>query len=276
MKSEIEVYNQFSGELAEYKQSANFLPDTSTSEGYEASTLTVKEGRKLYNKIDRTRKKIKEQPLRMCQMIDSEAKVFKDDIQAMIEPHATAIQEEDDKVKLERERLANLFLDKARERIAGIDALSFADSETSVRELEERLSALKSMTLDEADYGILFTDAKQVLNSTAYKVAELVDSRKKKDKEAEELAKLKADKAEADKKIADLEADKEAVYWLADNNIDVKVDAFKGTDKDKILRYANALVGVFVPDLEDVRAVHLRRKMQRNIGKFLKACEELE
>ncbi len=96
---DIEQYNAFEAQMLEVEASANFIPDVSTTEGYEKSKRIGLDGRKVYNAIDKVRSELGSDARKMVENINKEGKKHLSRIDAAINPHIEARKSYDAEIK---------------------------------------------------------------------------------------------------------------------------------------------------------------------------------
>ena len=90
MEYQIQKYDSFRESMKELQTLCNWIPNTSTDEGYEKSKRLGLDGRKIFNALEDARKSEKKDVLEKGRLIDSEAKFIQNAITEPIQPHLHA------------------------------------------------------------------------------------------------------------------------------------------------------------------------------------------
>lgn len=223
----IAEYDEFRAGMDSIKEAANFIADTSTKDGYEASKRVAIDGRKVIKRLDDTRRDQKKFYLDGGRAVDAQAKEIDKEISSYIEPHLTAYKAVDEaKKKREADRVASL-----EERVAAIADLPSLLAESSSEEVKH---ALESLQVEECEgFEEFEMAALKARNASRTALADMFASKLKREADAKELAKLKkeaedrAQKDREDKIRADakLEADRAAQKVIDDNNARIEREA---------------------------------------------------
>ena len=105
MKHQIQEYDPYRQQMAELQDICNFIPDTSTTEGYDKSKRLALDGRKVFNALESARKVKKADILETGRLIDSECKEIQGQISQAINPHLVAYKEVDNRERIRKEEL---------------------------------------------------------------------------------------------------------------------------------------------------------------------------
>lgn len=200
----ITAYDDFRTEVEEAKNSCNFIPDMSTDDGYDKSKRVALDAGKILTAVEKTRKELKSESLEYGRMVDSEAKLIVEEIQAFQLPHKDAYKELDN-LKKEREanRKANL-----EERVRVIRELpeAMADSDS-----EGIKMALESLATEEClDFYEYATPALLARNNSKEALSAMFATKLQQEKDAVELEELRKKQAEQELKDRDERIAKEA------------------------------------------------------------------
>lgn len=196
MEYQIQEYDSFRQQMTELKDICNFLPDTSTTEGYDKSKRLGLDGRKVWNALEKKRAEVKAEVVEKGRLIDSECNPIKEEIMTYIQPHIDAYKEVDN-----RERLRKEELDRSIDsRIEAFRNCVFLGSDMDSKELAEMIEDLKADPMEDCYHRA--TEALKVRNAV---VATLTDTLAR--KKAEDA--VRAAEAERQKQ-RDIEAKAEA------------------------------------------------------------------
>ena len=95
-------YDDFRAKIAVMREACNFLPDTTTEEGYTKSKRLSLDVGKLLTALEAKRKLIKSEPWELCGLIDAEAKKLREEFEGYQLPHKDAYQKVDDDAKRQK------------------------------------------------------------------------------------------------------------------------------------------------------------------------------
>jgi hypothetical protein len=207
-------YDEFHNQLEILRDTANFLPDVSTDEGYEKSKRVSLDISPILTKLEKVRKEKKSYFLEGGKQVDRQAK----DIKALIEeiqlPHKLAYKEIDDaKKEREAKRVAEI-----QERITIIRELpeSMRDSSS-----DEIMAAKQDLEANQClDFYEFTQDALMLRNNVQSELGVLYTRRLKEEKDAEELAVLKKEKEERERIEREAEIRAEAKEELREEVIE--------------------------------------------------------
>ena len=183
-------YSEFTNQMEALREKADFLPDMTTDEGYQASKDIHKAFRKVENGIEDERKAQKKYWLDGGKAVDKEGKGISCKVADLREPHTEAYQKVDsEKKEREAKRITGL-----EERLAYIRDLPFnlGHSSSPVIKL-----AMEAMQAEECLKFYEFTAAAlEARNATRTSLGELYIVKVKQEKDAAELKEFKAKQAE--------------------------------------------------------------------------------
>jgi len=198
MEYQIQEYDSFRESMKELQTLCNWIPDTSTKEGYDKSKRLSLDGRKVFNALEDARKLKKKLILDEGRLIDSEAKTIQEAITEAIQPHIDAYKEVDN-----RERIRKTELEaKIDARIEAFRNCVVLGSDMESDELAEMVNDLRADPLEDCYHRT--ADALKVRNDV---VTQLEYTLKRKlEEEAERKA--EAEKAAEREAAAKLEAER--------------------------------------------------------------------
>lgn len=172
MEYQIQEYDSFRQQMTELKDICNFLPDTSTTEGYDKSKRLGLDGRKVWNALEKKRAEVKAEVVEKGRLIDSECNPIKEEIMTYIQPHIDAYKEVDN-----RERLRKEELDRSIDsRIEAFRNCVYLGSDMDSKELAEMIEDLKADPMEDCYHRA--TEALKVRNAVVTAL-EVVLARKK-------------------------------------------------------------------------------------------------
>lgn len=116
MKNTITEYSPFIAAMEKAKDEANFIPDASTKDGYQASKQIALKLTKSLTALEKCRKEIKAPVIERGKAIDSEASEIKEVLESLREPHQIAYKEADAAEKRRKEAIEA----EIQERIDGM------------------------------------------------------------------------------------------------------------------------------------------------------------
>jgi hypothetical protein len=187
-------YDEVANQIETIKESANFLPNVSTDEGYEKSKRVSLDVGKLLTALEKTRKAKKSYFLEGGKQVDSQAKAIVAELELIQLPHKDAYKELDN-LKKEREASRKADLEA---RVCHIRTLPEMLAESSSDEIQGAMEAMQNEEcLDFCEYS---SDALKARNATREALAAMFIKKDKEEKDAIELAKLKREQAEREQK----------------------------------------------------------------------------
>jgi hypothetical protein len=201
----IEAYNEFEASMTQLKDEGNFIPDTSTDEGYKASKEFAIKSRKIEINIEKVRVNEKKYFIECGKQVDSQAKSLTSEISNVRLPHFEAYKAVDNKIKIEKERRLNECQQKIDAMTCLIDKAQYAPS----AEVADFIQSVTDTNTDEGFYELMleaFNAKTRVLKT----LAEMYENKQNAEAEAIELAELRALKAERDQRDHDERIKKEA------------------------------------------------------------------
>lgn len=205
-------YDEVAKKIEEVKEYSNFLPDVSTDEGYQKSKRVSLDIGKILTTLEKTRKDKKAYFIEGGKAVDAQAKAIAKKLEEMQFPHKEAYKELDNLKKArEAERKQKL-----EDRVSYIRNLPEMLSESSSDEIKQAMNHLMTETCE--DFYEFTAAALKARNESQKQLADLFSKTLQAEKDAEELAKLRAEQAkreqeEREKAIADaarLEAENKA------------------------------------------------------------------
>jgi hypothetical protein len=185
----IAEYDEMANKLDEIKEYSNFLPDVSTDEGYQKSKRVSLDIGKVKTSLEKARKEKKAYFLDGGKQVDAQAKVILEKLNDMQLPHMQAYKELDN-LKKEREAKRKQDLE---ERVAYIRNLPEMMSESSSEEIQAAMNNINNESCE--DFYEFTSAALKARNETVKLLGELFTKTAKAEKDAEELAKLRAEQA---------------------------------------------------------------------------------
>lgn len=243
----IAEYDEFRAGMSTMKDECNFIPDTSTAEGYQKSKDVALKHKKSLTALEKKRKEKKKFYLDGGRAVDAQAKVIEAEMSGYIEPHLTAYKAIDTaKKEREAKRVAAL-----EERVASIADLPELLRESSSEEVKH---ALESLQVEECTGFEEFEQAGlKARNASRKALAVMFGDKLKAEEDARELARLKKEneareQKEREDKIredAKRNAEREAQKVIDDNNARIEREALakkQAEDKaeaDRIAREAD-------------------------------------
>lgn len=190
----IAEYDEMANRLDEIKEYSNFLPDVSSDEGYQKSKRVSLDIGKVKTSLEKARKDKKSFFIEGGKQVDSQAKKILKKLDDMQSPHMLAYKELDG-LKKEREAQRKQGLE---DRVAFIRNLPHMLSESCSDEI---MAAMNDMNNENCETFYEFTSvALKARNETIKLLGELFTKISKAEKDAEDLAKLRAEQAEREQK----------------------------------------------------------------------------
>lgn len=122
-------YDEFEAVLKTTEKGANFLPDTTTKEGYEKSKRIALDGRKVWNAIDKTRKILGDDARQLVKDINEEGKKHLARVDTAITPHLTAYKDHDDAIKKEKEEFERKLTERVNSFCVPMEAHTMSSDE---------------------------------------------------------------------------------------------------------------------------------------------------
>ena len=193
----IAEYDEISAKIDEVKEVANFLPDVTTSEGYEKSKRVSLDIGKIKTKLEKARKDKKDHYLKGGREVDSQAKLIMAKLDVIQKPHLEAYKELDN-LKKQREQERK---DKLEVRVEYMRLLPESMAESCS---EEIMSAMNHLNSEEClDFYEYTEKALKARNSSKDLLAGLYAKKLKEEQDAEELEVLRKKQVEQDQKDRD-------------------------------------------------------------------------
>ncbi len=201
---EITEYDEIKAGIETVKEQANFLPDVTTDEGYEKSKRVSLDIGKLLTSLEKKRQEKKRYFLDGGKEVDSQAKAIAKQLEEIQEPHKLAYKELD-KLRKEREARRKAELEERVFYMHNLPAM-MADSCS-----EEVMGALTELQGEEClDFYEFTEQALKARNTSREELKSLFARKQKEEAEAAELAKLRAEAAEREKRDREEAIRKEA------------------------------------------------------------------
>lgn len=196
MEHQIQEYDSFRQQMAELKDICNFLPDTSTTEGYDKSKRLGLDGRILWNALEKKRAEVKAEVVEKGRLIDSECNPIKEEIMEYIQPHIDAYKEVDSREKRRKEELDRMI----DGRIEAFRNCVILGSDMESGQLAEMIEDLKADPMEDCYHRT--AEALKVRNSVVANLEGTLKQKRLEDAERE---------AEAERqRVRDIEAKAEA------------------------------------------------------------------
>jgi len=267
MTTEITVFKKFEADLVAFEEhNADLTFDTSTAEGLKACEDHHRKLRKLYNGVDKLRKKTGEEYRQKVTDINEEAKTLLSRVDTMANPFKAQIDAEEQKVRDEINRIAAeaeaIKALEQDERLAYINNQEF-DFKAREAEIIVREDAAKAKEKEaQAEINRIARD-KQI---EAEKVIAAEKARKEAEAKAEQAAKDAAELAEKEKEAAIL-AEQQKAHDLENDRIAKELEAkLKQDEADEAER-------VRVADIEhrdeiEISIVHAMAKVIQETRHF--------
>jgi len=267
----ITAYDEFRSEVESAKDNCNFIPDMATDEGYEKSKRVALDAGKILTAVEKTRKELKSESLAYGKMVDSEAKLIVEEIQAFQLPHKDAYKELDN---LKKEREANRKAE-LEERVRVIRELpeAMADSDS-----EGIKMALESLATEEClDFYEYATPALLARNNSKEALSKMFADKLQSEKDAIELAELRKKQAEQEQKDRDERIAKEASEKADREAADAKAAEQKAIEQAAEAvrqREASEAQAKIDAELAEERRVEAERQAKANTEAAAKAATE--
>ena len=193
-KTEIREYDEFSAKIEVMRDACNFLPDMENEDGYEKSKRVALDVGKVLTRLETKRKEIKEPALKRCKLIDDEAKSIKAQIEKFQLPHKDAYKAVDE---LNKKREA------ARKQELADRVTAIADLPEYMRDSpsSEVMAAMTDLQANEClDFYDMTHDALNARKRSLEKLGQMYTAKLQQEKDAEDLARLKAESEAREKK----------------------------------------------------------------------------
>lgn len=200
----INAYDEYRNQIDVVKEACNHLPSTITTEGYEKAKRVSLDVGKILTALDKKRKEIKAESIATGKAIDSEAKTIREQLEELQEPHKLAYKKLDaEKKQRDIDRKVKLEL-----RVADISGLPAAMADSDAAGIK---MAMESLAVEECEDFYEYTaEALKARNASKTALADMFATKLKQEKDAKELAELRAKQAEQDQKDCDERIAKEA------------------------------------------------------------------
>ena len=203
-KMHIVEYDEVAEQINVVRDKANFIPDVTTTEGYEKSKRVSLDIGKLKTALENKRKDKKAYFLEGGRQVDSQAKAIAEQLDQIQSPHLLAYKELDN-LKKEREARRKQDLE---DRVSSMRLLAESLAECSSDEIKR---AMEDVNKEECLDFYEFTEhALKARNFARSSLAALYSKKLQEEKDAAELVKLKAEQAEREQKERDERIAREA------------------------------------------------------------------
>lgn len=190
----INEYEEFRNQVAEVKDTCDFLPDVSTDEGYNKSKRVALDVGKILTAVEKKRKELKSESIAVGKAIDVEAKEIVAEVEAFMLPHKNAYKELD---TLKKEREAN----RKQELSDRVTVIRELPCDMAHSDSEGLKMAIESLQQEEClDFYEFTQEALKARNASKEALGEMFAAKLKEEKDAIELAKLKKEQAEREQK----------------------------------------------------------------------------
>lgn len=197
-------YDEVAKQIDEVKEYSNFIPNTTTKEGYEKSKRVSLDIGKLLTALEKTRKDKKAFFIEGGKQVDSQAKSIAKQLEEMQAPHKLAYKELDNiKKKMEADRKQKL-----EDRIEMMRLLPENMSESSSEEIKLAMNDLANESCE--DFQEYTAQALKTRNASQEAMSLLLTKVIKADKDAIELAELREKQRIQEQKERDERIAKEA------------------------------------------------------------------
>jgi hypothetical protein len=189
-EKELVPYSEFTEQMESLRERADFLPDMSTKEGYEASKRIHLDYRKLENGVDKERKARKKYWADGGKAVDKEGNGIAGEVADLRQPHTEAYQKVDaEKKEREAKRVAEL-----EGRVAYIRDLPASLGFSSSDEIK---LAMEEMQAEECFAFYEYANkALEARNATRETLGQMYTNALQQEKDAAELKELRAKQAE--------------------------------------------------------------------------------
>lgn len=192
--TEIREYDEFTAKIEVMREACNFLPDMENEDGYEKSKRVALDVGKVLTRLETKRKEIKEPALKRCKLIDDEAKSIKAQIEKFQLPHKDAYKAVDD---LNKKREA------ARKQVLADRVTAIADLPEYMRDSPsaEVMAAMTELQANEClDFYDMTHDALNARKRSLEKLRQMYTAKLQQERDAEDLARLKAESEARERK----------------------------------------------------------------------------
>lgn len=198
-KSAVAEYQPFYAQLAELEQANTALVfDYESTKGNKEARSHIHALRQTKGALERTREAAKAESLRIGRAVDSEAKEIKARIDAMIDVHQAKIDEIE---KREADRVAAIRL--------RLTALSEIHADKSAADYRYHIATLEAVVIDDS-WQEFTAEAAKAKDASLREHRTLLAARVKADDEAAELARLRAEAADRERKDREAQIAREA------------------------------------------------------------------
>jgi len=200
----VTVYDEFYNKMDEVKDICNFLPDVSTTDGYDKSKRVSLDVGKVLTALEKSRVEEKKESMDYGRLVDSEARKIAGELKGYQEPHKEAYKELDNQNK-EREEKRKNELEQRVEEIRGLpEAMADSDSE-GVK------MALESLEMEEClDFYEFTSQVLKARNDSKAALSAMFADKLQKEKDAKELDDLRCKQVRQDQKDHDERIAREA------------------------------------------------------------------
>jgi hypothetical protein len=187
-------YDEISSQIDTVKETANFLPDVSTDEGYQKSKRVSLDIGKLLTALEKTRKEQKAHFIEGGRQVDIQAKSIVAKLEEIQIPHKEAYKELDNlKKQREEDRKSNI-----RDKIESIRLASEGLEDSTSTDI---INIIENLNKDsDFDFEEFTTGAKQAVEDTLKTLNKMQSRKEKEENDAIELAKLKKENEAREKK----------------------------------------------------------------------------
>ena len=178
--------NKFREDMDKAKESANFIPDVSDSDGYDKSKRVSLDIGKILTALDKTRKEKKAYFLQGGRDVDSQAKEIREELEQMQLPHKEAYKQLDAEKKEREQKRKDELQSRVDEMLFLVEGLADSCS-------DEIKAAIEHVQANEClDFYEFTESALKTRNKAVKELSELFAKTLQAEKDAEELAALKA------------------------------------------------------------------------------------
>ena len=190
-------YDEFEAQINEVADICNFIPDTTTKDGYEKSKRVSLDVGKVLTALEKSRKDKKADSIRIGKAIDSEAKSIKAKLEAIQLPHKEAYKTLDNERK-QREQDRKDALELRVAELRDLPELLRESDSSSIAGALDQVNAEECL-----DFFEYTADALKARNASRAALADMHTKALQAEKDAAELAELR--RAQAEKAIKDRE-----------------------------------------------------------------------
>lgn len=221
-------YNQTAAALAELKEKyGSEVPQVETKQGYDRAKAIASECRGIRVALENKRKEIKGPALAFGKMIDSQAKLIKEEIESIEQPFLNAYREQDEIKKQRKIAFEQKLID-----IKELPNLTFGKSPEMI---EEMIDDLAAVSIDKETFGHKLEDAQawipSILEQLSLAHAKAIEEKLEQErieaerKELEELRALKAQQEEQERQRQLEEEQKEQARLQAERDAKLAQEA---------------------------------------------------